>query len=398
MSAADSLSINMARQKGVATSSLRKQDGMLLLAAGALVVLGVIMVASASLHLGAREGNTFRYVDRHLLALALGGMAALAVYYTPVDWWEKTSTGLYFLGLVLLLLVFVPGLGREANGAMRWVGVGPLSLQTSEFMKLFVILYLAGYLVRRRLEVTFSVWGFIKPLILLLAACGLIMLQPDFGTTAVLLATAFGLLFLAGAPLWQFGLLISLAAGALALLVYFSPYRMARVTSFLNPWEQAQDAGYQLTQALIAFGRGEWLGVGLGNGIQKQFYLPEAHTDFVMAVIGEEFGLLGTLTVILLFSLIIWRAFSIGAAAERRDARYAAYVAYGLGLWIGMQSFINIAVNMGLLPTKGLTLPFISYGSNSLIVSCLAVGMLARIHRENTQPVAAGREGAWQRA
>jgi len=398
MSAADSLSINMARQKGVATSSLRKQDGMLLLAAGALVVLGVIMVASASLHLGAREGNTFRYVDRHLLALALGGMAALAVYYTPVDWWEKTSTGLYFLGLVLLLLVFVPGLGREANGAMRWVGVGPLSLQTSEFMKLFVILYLAGYLVRRRLEVTFSVWGFIKPLILLLAACGLIMLQPDFGTTAVLLATAFGLLFLAGAPLWQFGLLISLAAGALALLVYFSPYRMARVTSFLNPWEQAQDAGYQLTQALIAFGRGEWLGVGLGNGIQKQFYLPEAHTDFVMAVIGEEFGLLGTLMVILLFSLIIWRAFSIGAAAERRDARYAAYVAYGLGLWIGMQSFINIAVNMGLLPTKGLTLPFISYGSNSLIVSCLAVGMLARIHRENTQPVAAGREGAWQRA
>jgi len=398
MSAADSLSINMARQKGVATSSLRKQDGMLLLAAGALVVLGVIMVASASLHLGAREGNTFRYVDRHLLALALGGMAALAVYYTPVDWWEKTSTGLYFLGLVLLLLVFVPGLGREANGAMRWVGVGPLSLQTSEFMKLFVILYLAGYLVRRRLEVTFSVWGFIKPLILLLAACGLIMLQPDFGTTAVLLATAFGLLFLAGAPLWQFGLLISLAAGALALLVYFSPYRMARVTSFLNPWEQAQDAGYQLTQALIAFGRGEWLGVGLGNGIQKQFYLPEAHTDFVMAVIGEEFGLLGTLTVILLFSLIIWRAFSIGAAAERRDARYAAYVAYGLGSWIGMQSFINIAVNMGLLPTKGLTLPFISYGSNSLIVSCLAVGMLARIHRENTQPVAAGREGAWQRA
>lgn len=398
MSALLTASGSMARERGVAANTLRRLDFTLLMATGVLLVLGVIMVASASLHIGARQGDAFRYVDRHLLALALGGAAALVVYYLPVAWWEKSSTWLYFLGLVLLLLVFIPGLGRSANGAMRWVGVGPLSLQTSEFMKLFLILYLAGYVVRRRLEVAFTVWGFIKPLLLLLAACSLIMLQPDFGTTAVLLATAFGLLFLAGAPIWQFGLLVALAAGALGLLIYLSPYRMARVTSFLNPWEQAQDAGYQLTQALIAFGRGEWFGVGLGNGIQKQFYLPEAHTDFVMAVIGEEFGLLGTLLVILLFSLIIWRAFSIGVAAERRDARYAAYVAYGLGLWIGMQAFINIAVNMGLLPTKGLTLPFVSYGSNSLIVSCLGVGMLARIHRENTQPLAGGREGAWQRA
>ncbi len=398
MSALLTASGSMARERGVAANTLRRLDVTLLMATGVLLVLGVIMVASASLHIGARQGDAFRYVDRHLLALALGGVAALVVYYLPVAWWEKSSTWLYFLGLVLLLLVFIPGLGRSANGAMRWVGVGPLSLQTSEFMKLFLILYLAGYVVRRRLEVAFTVWGFIKPLLLLLAACSLIMLQPDFGTTAVLLATAFGLLFLAGAPIWQFGSLVALASGALGLLIYLSPYRMARVTSFLNPWEQAQDAGYQLTQALIAFGRGEWFGVGLGNGIQKQFYLPEAHTDFVMAVIGEEFGLLGTLLVILLFSLIIWRAFSIGVAAERRDARYAAYVAYGLGLWIGMQAFINIAVNMGLLPTKGLTLPFISYGSNSLIVSCLAVGMLARIQRENTQPLAGGREGAWQRA
>ncbi len=314
-----------------------------------------------------------------------------------MKWWERGSTWLYFLGLALLALVFVPGLGREANGAMRWVGVGPLSLQTSEFMKLFMVLYMAGYVVRRQMEVALTVWGFIKPLILLLAACALIMLQPDFGTTAVLLATAFGLLFLAGAPLWQFGLLILLAAGALGALVYVSPYRMARVTAFLNPWEQARDAGYQLTQALIAFGRGEWTGVGLGNGIQKQFYLPEAHTDFIMAVIGEEFGLLGSLTVILLFGLFVWRAFAIGRRAERRGARYAAYVAWGLGLWIGMQAFINIGVNMGLLPTKGLTLPFISYGSNSLIVCCMAVGMLARIQRENRE-AGEDKEGRWQRA
>ncbi len=398
MSGQASLSGSMAHTRGSAIPARVRQDGALLLAVGILLGVGVIMVASASVHLGAREGDSLRYVERHLLALVLGGAGASLVYFMPIRWWERSSTWLYFLGLALLLLVFVPGLGRSANGAMRWVGVGPLSLQTSEFMKLFIVLYMAGYVVRRQEEVAFSVWGFIKPLILLLAACGLIMLQPDFGTTTVLLATAFGLLFLAGAPLWQFGLLLVLAAGALGSLVYFSPYRMARVTSFLNPWEQARDAGYQLTQALIAFGRGEWVGVGLGNGIQKQFYLPEAHTDFVMAVIGEEFGLVGTLLIIALFTVFIWCAFAIGLQAERRNAGYAAYVAYGLGLWIGMQAVINIGVNMGLLPTKGLTLPFISYGSNSLIVCCAAVGMLLRIYRENLESGGSGREGAWQRA
>ena len=374
--------MHMARIKGVVEQARMSQDGVLLLAVGLLLGFGVLMVASASMHLGARGGDAMRYVDRHLLALALGGAGATMVYLTPTQWWEKGSTWLYFLGLGLLLLVFIPGLGREANGAWRWVGVGPMSLQASEFMKLFIVMYMAGYLVRRQLEVAHTIWGFIKPLIVLLAACFLIILQPDFGTTAVLLATAFGMLFLAGAPLWQFGLLISLASAALAALVYYSPYRLARVTSFLNPWEQVQDAGYQLAQALIAFGRGEWTGVGLGNGIQKQFYLPEAHTDFVMAVIGEEFGLVGTLAVIALFSIIIWRAFAIGWAAERRKARYAAYVAYGLGLWLGMQAFINIGVNMGVLPTKGLTLPFVSYGGTALIVCCAMLALVLRVDRE----------------
>jgi cell division protein FtsW len=231
---------------------------------------------------------------------------------------------------------------------------------------------------------------------LLLLACAMLMAQPDFGTTAVLLMTAFGMLFLGGAPLWQFALLLLLAIGALLALIWVSPYRLERVTTFLNPWEHAQDSGYQLSQALIAFGRGEWTGVGLGNGIQKQFYLPEAHTDFVMAVIGEEFGLLGTLLVICMFGLIVWRSYAIGARAERRGDRYAAYVAYGLGLWLGMQAFINIGVNVGLLPTKGLTLPFLSYGSNSLIVCCIAIGMLSRVRYEN-QTAADGREGQWQR-
>ena len=386
----------MARPRGENEVRLPGVDSVLLVAVSVLIGFGIVMVASASLHLAGADGDPMRFVNRHLMALTMGLGAAWLVYLTPAVWWHKASTVLYFLGLALLLLVFVPGLGREANGALRWIAAGPLSLQTSEFMKIFVVLYMAGYLVRRQVEVAHSLWGFVKPIILLIIACALLMLQPDFGTTAVLLMTAFGMLFLGGAPLWQFAGLLSLAIGALMALVWVSPYRLERVTTFLNPWEHAQDSGYQLAQALIAFGRGEWTGVGLGNGIQKQFYLPEAHTDFVMAVIGEEFGLVGTLLVIGMFALIVWRAYAIGTRAEQRGDRYAAYVAYGLGLWLGMQAFINIGVNVGLLPTKGLTLPFLSYGSNSLIVCCIAVAMLLRIRHEN-QLAGDGREGQWQR-
>jgi cell division protein FtsW len=385
----------MARTGRVRALRMSGLDPMLLGAALLLVGFGIIMVASASLHLGG-DGSEMRFVVRHLLALAIGVSLAMAVYHTPTVWWHKASTPLYFVGLVLLALVFVPGIGREANGAVRWVAAGPLSLQTSEFMKLFVVLYMAGYLVRRQVEVVHRVWGVIKPIMLLIVACSMLMLQPDFGTTAILLMTAFGMLFLGGAPLWQFAALLSMAMGALAMLVWVSPYRMERVTSFLNPWEHVQDSGYQLAQALIAFGRGEWTGVGLGNGIQKQFYLPEAHTDFVMAVIGEEFGLIGTLLVIGLFSVIIWRSYAIGAIAERRHDRFSAHVAYGMGLWLGMQAFVNIGVNVGLLPTKGLTLPFLSYGSNSLIVCCVAIGMLLRICHENER-AGHGKESGWQR-
>ena len=387
----------MAHRRGMQEIRMPGVDGVLLAAVMVLVGLGIVMVASASMHLGGRDGDALRFVDRHLLALALGAGAGWLAYRTPMGWWRQWSTILYFLGLALLLLVFVPGLGREANGALRWVAAGPLSLQTSEFMKVFVVLYMSGYLVRRQFEVASSLWGFVKPIFLLVIACSLLMLQPDFGTTAVLLMTAFGMLFLGGAPLWQFAALLSLAVGALMTLVWISPYRLERVTTFLNPWEHAQDSGYQLAQALIAFGRGEWVGVGLGNGIQKQFYLPEAHTDFVMAVIGEEFGLLGTLVVIGMFCLIVWRSYAIGARAELRGDRYAAYVSYGLGLWLGMQAFINIGVNVGLLPTKGLTLPFLSYGSNSLIVCCIAVGLLLRVRYEN-QIAGDDKEGQWQRA
>lgn len=362
---------------------LPELDYLLISVAGALLGLGLVMVASASLH---RVGAApFYFVFRHLIAMGIGLVAALVLFQIPVKQLQKMGAVLYMFGLLLLLLVLLPGVGREVNGATRWIPIGPFSLQSSEFMKLFLVVYIAGYLVRRQLEVTHTVWGFIKPMILLVLACTLIMMQPDFGTTTVLLVTALGMLFLGGVPVWQFLILIFLAGSALFTMVIFSPYRLQRVTTFLDPWADVQDSGYQLAQALIAFGRGEWFGVGLGSGIQKLFYLPEAHTDFLMAVIGEELGLMGTLLVIALFAVIVWRAFSIGAKAEQLQLRFASYMAQGFGLWMGMQAFINIGVNVGLLPTKGLTLPLMSYGGNSIIVACMVISILVRIDYENRQ-------------
>ncbi len=376
-------------------------DYWLLGAALTLLGFGLVMVASASLHLADRGGiGAFHYLFRHGLYICVGIVCALVVTQIPMQVWEKMGTLLYFLGLLLLVLVLVPGLGKTVNGATRWIPLGPFNVQSSEAMKLFAVLYIAGYLVRRKLEVSHSFWGFAKPMLLLVMACALIMAQPDFGTATVLLATVLGMLFLGGVAVWQFSLLLGAAGMALAALVYFSPYRLQRVTTFLSPWEDPYGAGYQLTQALIAFGRGEWFGVGLGNGIQKQFYLPEAHTDFLMAVIGEEFGLTGTLAVIMLFALIVWRAFVIGVRSERLAARFSAFVAYGFGLWIALQAYINIGVNVGLLPTKGLTLPLMSYGGNSIIVACIVIALLLRIDFENRRitPPVKSRKVKWSRA
>ncbi|HEC17695.1 MAG TPA: putative lipid II flippase FtsW [Sedimenticola sp.] len=368
---------------GAPRPALPPLDWWLIGGAVALLGFGLVMVASASMPIGEKKaGDPFYYLYRHGIATGLGLAGALAVSQIPMARWEKAGPLLYAIGLGLLVLVLIPGVGVKANGAMRWIPLGPFTLQGSEFMKLFLVIYIAGYLARRQVEVAHSFWGFAKPMLLLVVASALIMEQPDFGTMAVLLATALGMLFLGGVALWQFALLLGLAGSVLAGLVISYPYRLQRVTAFLNPWADAQNTGYQLSQALIAFGRGEWFGVGLGNGIQKQFYLPEAHTDFLMAVIGEEFGLLGSLMVIGLFALIVWRAFRIGAAAEAQERRFAAYVAYGFGLWIGMQAFINIGVNVGLLPTKGLTLPLMSYGGNSIILACLVIAILARIDWE----------------
>lgn len=373
-------------------------DWVLLGSALFLIGLGLVMVSSASMSIADRNfDQPFHFVLRHLIALGLALPAAVLVFAVPVRWWEGSGTLLLFIGLALLVLVLVPGVGRTVNGATRWIPLGPLNLQSSELVKLFAVIYIAGYLVRRQEEVATRLSGFLKPMVLMTLASVLILAQPDFGTTAVLLATVLGMLFLGGVQVLHFAALLGLVTAALAVLIAVEPYRLQRVTSFLDPFADPYDTGFQLAQALIAFGRGEWLGVGLGNGIQKQFYLPEAHTDFLLAVVGEELGLAGTLVVIAAFVVLVWRIFTIGSRAERMGRCFAAYAAHGFGLAIGLQALVNVGVNVGLLPTKGLTLPFMSYGSNSMIVACMAVALVLRIdwdlRREAQRAGPAGRRG-----
>lgn len=394
-------SLQASRGKHQKISLTQRFDFALLMVALALLMFGLIMVASASLHLGEQKvGASFYYVIRHIIAIGIGVCAALVVVRIPLDIWQKYCVWLYFFGILLLVAVLIPGVGREANGAVRWIPLGVFNLQSSEFMKLFAVLYVAGYLVRRQYEVANELRGFLNPMLLLLLAAGLILMEPDFGTTTVMIATALGLLFLGGVPVWQFAMLIAAGLISMGALIIYSPYRMQRITAFLDPWQDPLNSGYQLTQALIAFGRGEWFGVGLGNGIQKQFYLPEAHTDFLLAVIGEEFGLIGTVLVMLGLAFIAWRAFSIGARAEKSERRFAAYTAYGLGMWVGLQGFINVGVNIGLLPTKGLTLPLMSYGGNAIIVMCIVIAILLRIDYEQRiiERGDVSGEAAWSRA
>ncbi|MDX1252106.1 MAG: putative lipid II flippase FtsW [Gammaproteobacteria bacterium] len=367
--------------------ALPQGDPWLLGAALILLVLGLVMVSSASLNIAERQyGHPFYYAVRQLAFVIVGVIAALLVMRTRLVHWEKAGGTLLLAGMVLLALVLVPGIGKVINGSQRWLPLGLFNLQASEPVKLFVVVYIAGYLVRHGAEVRTSIIGFLKPMLLLVLIGLLLLLEPDFGATAVMFATALGMLFLGGARLWPFVVLMAVVAAGVVGLIYSSPYRMARLTGFLDPWADPFDTGFQLTQALIAFGRGEWFGVGLGASVQKLFYLPEAHTDFLFAVLAEELGLLGSLAVIGLFALIVARAYVIGRTAEKGRHRFAAYLAYGLGLWIGLQAVINIGVNMGMLPTKGLTLPLMSYGGSSIVVMCVAVALLLRIAHETRVP------------
>jgi cell division protein FtsW len=360
-------------------------DPILLLCAVFLSALGLVMVTSASVDISDKQlADPFYYAKRHLLYLMLGIASAVVAHRVRLVHWEKSGAALAMFALFLLVLVWIPGLGRTVNGATRWLDLGMIGLQVAEFARLFLLVYLAGYLVRHGQEVRSSIAGFIKPLAVLGIACLLILIQPDFGSAVVLLLTALGVMFLAGVRLWQFTALLASMTALMSLLAISSPYRMQRLTTFLNPWADPFDTGFQLTQSLIAFGTGGWTGVGLGGSVQKLFYLPEAHNDFLLAILGEELGLLGVWVVLILFGLLVWRGMSIGFAAEKHGFKFGAYLAYGLTLWIAIQAMINIGVSMGLLPTKGLTLPLVSAGGSSLLVMCISVGLLLRVHLEVT--------------
>lgn len=372
----------------------RQPDLYLLGAAVALLGLGWVMVGSASIALADnRFDQPTYYLWRQGVFLLMGLGVAFCVGQIRLVFWEKVGPALLLVGLILLLLVLIPGIGVEVNGSRRWLDMGPIRVQPSEPVKLIMVIYLAGYLVRHDYEVRTTLKGFFFPVGVLALVGLLLLLEPDFGTLVVLFATLLGMLFLAGACLWRFLLLVLLGGVSLAALAWHSPYRMERLTSFLNPWADPLDSGYQLTQALIAISRGEWLGVGLGSSIQKLFYLPAAHTDFLYAVLAEELGLVGASAVIALYAILTYRALVIGRAAERAGRAFGAYLAYGLGIWIGLQSFINIGVNMGVLPTKGLTLPLMSAGGSSIIVTCVAIALILRVDWETRFPKVARRRG-----
>ena len=364
----------------------RGMDGALLTVAGLILVIGLVMVASASISLADKTtGSPFYYLTRQMFFLAVGGGAGVLMYMLPLSWWQRSGYLLLMLAFALLVLVLVPGIGRRINGSMRWVVMGSFHLQVSEVARLLIFVYLAGYIVRRGEELASGLKGFMKPMLLVGCAGILLLAEPDFGATLVLTVTAMAMLFLGGARLRDFALCAGVGAVAFAALVFTSPYRLARLTGFLNPWQDPFDSGFQLTQSLIAIGRGQLFGVGLGESVQKLFYLPEAHTDFLYAVTAEEFGLAGSLVVIALYLALTWRAVVVGRRAVKRGQLFGAYLAYGIGIWIGLQAFINMGVNMGVLPTKGLTLPLMSYGGSSLIITCAAIGLLLRVDRETRE-------------
>jgi len=354
-----------------------------------LLVLGMVMVYSASIAIaeaGRFTGNhpTY-YLVRHGVFLTIGLVAAGIAFQVPLTTWQRIAPWLFVAGFFLLMLVLIPGVGRDVNGARRWLPLGFANLQPSELMKLFAVLYAADYTVRKMPHMHDLKKAFL-PMAGAMVAVGVLLLkEPDFGAFVVIISVAIGILFLGGMRARLFAILIVVLVAAFAVLIVVSPYRRDRIFGFMDPWSDAYGRGYQLSHALIAFGRGEWLGVGLGASVEKLFYLPEAHTDFLLAVIAEELGFAGVVIVIALFGLLIQRAFIIGRQSVALDRLYPALVAQGVGIWIGIQGFINMGVNMGLLPTKGLTLPLMSFGGSGILANCVALAILLRVDWENRQ-------------
>ena len=364
-------------------------DLTLLWSALILLLTGMVMVYSASIAIaeaGRFTGNhQAYYLVRHGVFLAVGLIAAGFAFQVPLSSWQQFAPWLFVGGFVLLLLVLVPGVGRDVNGARRWLSLGFINLQPSELMKLFAAIYAADYTVRKMPHMHDLKKAFL-PMAGAMVAVGVLLLkEPDFGAFVVIISIAIGILFLGGMRARLFAVLIVVLVAAFAILIIVSPYRRDRIFGFMDPWSDAYGRGYQLSHALIAFGRGELFSVGLGASVEKLFYLPEAHTDFLLAVIAEELGFVGVVMVIVLFALVIQRAFVIGRQAVALDRLYAALVAQGIGIWIGVQSFINMGVNTGLLPTKGLTLPLMSFGGSGIVANCIALAILLRVDWENRQ-------------
>jgi cell division protein FtsW len=358
-------------------------DGPTLGICAALILFGLIMVTSASMSIAAKDlGDPFFFLERQLFFGFLGVVFAWVVTRIPTEFWDKYSLALLITGLVVLFLVLIPGVGAMVNGARRWLRVGPINFQVSELARVLVLTWICSYCVRKRVELESTLAGLGKPVGLLTVAAVLLMLEPDFGATTVLFATGFAVLFIAGARLRYVLLMVSAAVVMLAALAMGSAYRLKRLTGFLHPWEDPFNSGFQLTQSLIAIGRGSWFGVGLGSSVQKLFYLPEAHTDFVFAVLAEELGLVGVVAVIALFMALVWRSFHISKLASQAGMRFQSLLALAFGVWVGLQALVNIGVNMGVLPTKGLTLPLLSYGRSSLLVTLAWLGVLLRIYHE----------------
>jgi len=369
-------------------------DPWLLWPATFLLAFGLVMVYSSSIAIA--EGNRFTgnqanyFLVRHAIFLFIGTIAASIAFQIPLRWWRDMAPWLFLAGIVLLLLVLVPAIGREVNGARRWIPLGPINLQPSELMKLFVVLYAASYTTRKLEAMGSFVRAFLPLAVVMSLVAVLLILEPDFGALVVILAIAIGILFLGGLNMRLIILLLLVLIPVGAAMILSSPYRRDRIFGFMNPWEDPFGKGYQLSHALIAFGRGEWFGVGLGASVEKLFYLPEAHTDFLLAVIAEELGFVGVTVVVLCFALIVQRAFAIGRQAHLLDRLYGALVAQGIAIWFGLQSFINMGVNMGLLPTKGLTLPLMSFGGSGILANCLALAILMRVDYENRQLMRGG--------
>ncbi len=362
-------------------------DRVLLFSVLTLMLLGLVAVTSSSMPVSVWQGQgSFYYFFKQGIFAILALIGLFGILYFPTSMYQQRFKVCLLVAIILLLMVLIPHIGHAVNGSKRWILLGPIALQVSEFVKLFTVIFIAQYLIQYRESVFEKSFGVLIPMAILGVLGLLLLLEPDFGATVVLFITCFGMMFMAGVRARWFILFVVLSAIIVPALVILSPYRMARFTGFLHPWDTAYTTGYQLTQSLIAFGQGGIFGVGLGNSVQKLFYLPEANTDFVLAIFAEELGLLGVLLLLLLYALVVWRGLLIAKTASLFNRLFASYVAYGLTFWIALQVIVNVGVNIGLLPTKGLTLPFMSYGGSSLLVDTLIIGILLRIDLENQIP------------